>query len=114
MYLSRLILNPADRTLRRELADVAAVHRPVMTGFGPLSGAARVQHGVLWRLDADAGQAPRLLIQSNLRPDWRALPGTHLLRIDDEVPNPAVKDLTGAWAAIANGTELVFRLRANA
>src|SRR5689334_12585787 len=99
MYPSRLTLNPADRALGRGLADVAAVHGLVMTGFGPPSGATRVTHGVLSRLDADAGQAPRLLVQSNLRPDCRVMPGTHLLRIDDEVPNPAVKDdLTGAWA----------------
>ncbi|MBX5446264.1 type I-E CRISPR-associated protein Cas6/Cse3/CasE, partial [Sphaerobacter sp.] len=33
MYLSRLILNPRSRDVRRDLADCQQLHRSVMSGF---------------------------------------------------------------------------------
>ncbi len=33
MYLSRLILNPRSRAVRRDLADCHSMHRTVMSGF---------------------------------------------------------------------------------
>ena len=53
MYLSRLILNPRSRAVRRELADCQELHRTIMAGFPdvPSDGDARSQLGVLYRLD---------------------------------------------------------------
>ncbi|MER3437012.1 MAG: type I-E CRISPR-associated protein Cas6/Cse3/CasE, partial [Chloroflexota bacterium] len=38
LYLSRLILNPRNREVRRDLADCQRLHQRIMTGFPGAAG----------------------------------------------------------------------------
>ena len=121
MYLSRLILNsdihdPRCRDVRRDLADCQALHHLVMAAFPVADDGrrAREQFGVLYR----AEEHPRtgvtqLLVQSAHEPDWSRLPVGYLADTRGEADNPACRAIDHAWAAIADGMPLVFRLRAN-
>ena len=115
MYLSRLALDPQDRDVRRDLADVHRMHRTVMSAFPPVAepGRARAELAVLHRLDAN----PRtgtivLLVQSRVRPDWDHLPEGYLAAAGPW-DNPATKSVAAAMAALRQGQTLRFRLRAN-
>ncbi len=115
MYLSRLILNPRSREVRRDLGDAQALHKTVMRALPPADGrphSARAVHGVLFRAEVD-GRAGRvvLLVQSRIPPDWSVLVSGYLLEGVGE--NPATKDIAQAWAAIRDGLTLRFRLRVN-
>jgi CRISPR system Cascade subunit CasE len=111
VYLSRLILNPRNRRVQKEIADPYQMHRSLMRAFPDdlQPGAERV----LFRLESH----PRtggltLLVQSLTLPDWSWLgePGArgYLLPVDE--PNPAVKSF---GIRLAPGQVLAFRLRAN-
>lgn len=111
MYLSRLILNPRNRRVQREVADPYQMHRSLMRAF-PDDLAPEAER-VLFRLEV----RPRtdgllLLVQSWSLPDWSWLaePNArdYLLPVDES--NPAVKpfDLN-----LSSGQVLAFRLRAN-
>ena len=115
MYLSRLILNPRSRQVRRDLQMPYEMHRTIMRAFGPKDA----EPGrVLWRVD----QEPRenritLYVQSAAVPDWRPLCGTHpdyCLDAEaagvDHNPSPPA-DLSGLQ--LKTGQVLAFRLRAN-
>lgn len=109
LYLSRLTLNPRDRRVQRELADCQALHRRVMTGFpGDAERGPRERYGVLYRVDSQlrAGRIT-LLVQSEMAPDWSALPQGYLTR------PPEVKPIEDAYAQLTTGADVVFRLRAN-
>jgi CRISPR system Cascade subunit CasE len=114
MYLSRLMLNPRDRTVQREIANVYELHRTLMAAFpDDLPSDERV----LFRVETDPRTGvPTLLVQSHTQPDWRYLEtrGTYLLPASQWPPqiftNPAVKSFTLDLAA---GQTLAFRLRAN-
>lgn len=115
-YLSRLILDPRSHDVRRDLADCQALHHRVMTAFpaAGASGRAREQFGVLYR----AEEHPRtgvvqLLVQSAHEPDWSRLPARYLEDTHGEADNPACRAVDDAWAAIDDGMQLIFRLRAN-
>lgn len=119
LYLSRLLLDPRSRAVRRDLADCHALHRTVMSGFPDLDPdpdrgggeAARARLGVLHRLDADPrGGAPALLVQSRAAPDWSGLPADYLLAAAE---NPARKPIGPLYAGLREGALLRFRLRAN-
>jgi len=111
MYLSRLILNPRNRRVQREVADPYQMHRSIMRAFPDEleAGAERV----LFRLEAQPHtRTLAVLIQSLTLPDWSWLaePGArgYLLPVDE--PNPAVKSFD---IRPAPGQLLAFRLRAN-
>jgi CRISPR system Cascade subunit CasE len=111
MYLSRLILNPHNRRVQKEIAAPYEMHRSLMRAFPDDldEGAERV----LFRLDAHPRTgALILLVQSLNLPDWSWLaePGArgYLLPVND--PNPAVKPFD---PNLAPGQVLAFRLRAN-
>ena len=91
MYLSRLVLNPRSRVVRRDLADCQSLHRTVLSAF-PVTGdgvGARAEFGVLHRLEPSRfGTAPALLVQSAEAPDWSRLPPEYLA--------PAVSDTVAA------------------
>lgn len=109
MFLSRLLLDPRDRTCRRDLADLQALHRRVMAAFpGGASRDGRAAHGVLWRVEP-AGRLGRLmlLVQSATPPDWSRLPDGYLATPEE------VKQIDEALAAIRVGSRLQFRLVAN-
>lgn len=111
MYLSRLILNPRNRRVQKEIANPYEMHRSVMRAFpGDLTdGSERV----LFRLESQpcAGSLT-LLVQSWTLPDWSWLADSgargYLLPVGE--PNPAIKSFDLSLTA---GQALAFRLRAN-
>lgn len=114
LYLSRLVLDPRSRAVRRDLADCHALHRTVMAGFPDHADpAARAVLGVLHRLDpAPRGGPPTLLVQAAVPPDWARLPAADYLAVPHD-PAWDTKPLDAAHAAIRAGDRLRFRLRAN-
>lgn len=111
MYLSRLILNPRNRCVQKEIAAPYQMHRSLMCAFP--DNLAKGAERVLFRLEAHPRTgALILLVQSLTLPDWSWLAEPeargYLLPVDE--PNPAVKpfDLN-----LAPGQVLAFRLRAN-
>lgn len=114
MYLSRLILNPRHRAVWRDLSDVHAMHRTVMSGFPNVAaeGDARGRLGVLYRLETHARTGePTLLVQSAIAPNWQQLPAGYLL--DDGRPNPDCKEVGPIFDRLQAGMALTFRLHAN-
>lgn len=110
MFLSRLILNPQSREVRRDLADCQELHRTVLTAFPAVERGAGARGRVLHRLDVQPRTgATMLLVQSQVRPDWSRLPPGYLLTTPD-----TPKDLAAAYSTITPGIRLRFRLRANA
>lgn len=116
MYLSRLILNPRNRKVRRDLSDCQELHRTVLSGFPDMheNGInARHKFGVLHRLDIHpVSGAIVLLVQSIAKPDWSSLPEGYLLG-DIGTENPACKEISELYGCIKDGDILAFRLRAN-
>ena len=117
MYLSRLILNPRSRAVRRDVADCQAMHRTVLAAFPAATGtgeAARRAFGVLYRLDGDRRTGRLVLyVQSRVAPDWTRLPADYLLPPSDGLPNPACKAVDEQYARLRAGDVLAFRLCAN-
>lgn len=114
MYLSRLTLNPRSKAVRRDLADVQALHRTLMAAFPGIQGAdsARRAAGLLHRVELHPRTgSPVLLVQSLDRPDWRALAADYLDR--GEAENPGCKEIADAYAALQSDQVLRFRLRCN-
>lgn len=111
MYLSRLILNPRNRRVQKEVADPYQMHRSLMKAFP--DDLAPNEERVLFRLETQPRTgALTLLVQSLTLPDWSWLaePNArgYLLPVDE--PNPAVKSFD---LNLASGQVLAFRLRAN-
>ncbi len=117
MLLSRILLNPRNRLVYRDLADCADMHRRVLSMFPEVEGrdtGARAALGVLYREEwHDATGLPQMLIQSKEAPCWDRLPAGFLADECGEVENPASKPVDGVYAQIAQGMELAFRLVAN-
>ena len=117
MYLSRLILNPRNRRVQREIADPYQMHRSLMRSFPDALD--RERDRVLFRVETDPRTGvPVVLMQSTLKPRWDWLDddgargyllAEHLLPPGVE-ENPATKSFDLNLAA---GQVLAFRLRAN-
>jgi len=109
MHLSRLLLDPRHREVRRAIDDLQAMHRAVMAAFADVDGGdARARHGVLWRLEPEPrGGPPVLLVQSAAAPDWARLPDGFL------AARAAVRPIDSALETLAPGLRLRFRLVAN-
>lgn len=110
MYLSRLVLNPRNRRVQKELAAPYEMHRTLSRCFEPALTISTERF--LFRVDQGCDGIAKLLLQSLTEPDWSWLqdPGarSYLLSIDTE--NPACKCVDLQLAA---GQVLAFRLRAN-
>jgi CRISPR system Cascade subunit CasE len=111
MYLSRLILDPHNRRVQKEIADRYQLHRTVMNAFH--DDLDDDEERVLFRVEASQrGRDLALLVQSWTMPDWTWLaePGArgYLLAVSE--PNPAVKQFE---LDLTHGQRLAFRLRAN-
>ncbi|MCW5968617.1 MAG: type I-E CRISPR-associated protein Cas6/Cse3/CasE [Blastocatellales bacterium] len=111
MFLSRLILNPRNRAVRRDLADCHNLHRTLLSAFpNSESTAPRNEFGLLYRIETNT-RSGRIsaIVQSKLEPDWSGLNG-YLLDVEN---NPACKSVGAYYDALHSGQRLVFRLRAN-
>jgi CRISPR system Cascade subunit CasE len=116
MYLSRLIVDPRDRGVRRDLGDCQALHRTLLAAYPQEAdgNGARAAFGVLYRVET----VPRtgltaLLVQSSVKPAWERLPAGYLLSPTDGMENPAVKVIDQSLDGLREGMRLRFRLRAN-
>jgi len=117
MYLSRLILNPRNRRVQKEIAAPYQMHRSLMNGFP--DDLAEGDERVLFRLETHPRTGTLiLLVQSLTPPDWSWLEAPnargyllpqHLLP-PGVSRNPDVKDFD---LNLAPGQALAFRLRAN-
>jgi len=116
MYLSRLLLDPRSRAVRRDLADCQELHRTVMAAFPqfqPLAGSARERLGVLHRLEVDRRLNRLVLyVQSLEKPDWSHLAPGYLEERPD-LENPACKPVGEKYRGLKPGSVLAFRLQAN-
>lgn len=107
MYRSRLILNPRNHGVRRDLAQPHALHQTLMRAFP--DDLDKATDRVLYRLDQSRSSELRLLVQSHGVPDWTYLLNSgYLLPSDQE--NPAVKTVE---LQMQPNQRLIFRLRAN-
>lgn len=115
MYLTRLILNLRHRGVQYDLADCQRLHGRIMGAFpsAPDTQRAREHFGVLYRLEMLDEPTARLLVQSNLPPNWSALPVGYLAPAPDERGNPAVRPIASELERIQSGMRFRFRLRAN-
>lgn len=116
MYLSRLLLNPRQRAVQRDLGDLQAMHRTLMAAFPQVRDAApaRAELRVLYRLETDPNAGiPVILVQSGATPQWSALPSGYLDGAPSGRNNPDCKELDPLLAALKSGMSLRFRLRAN-
>ena len=96
MYLSRLILNPRNRRVQREIADPYQMHRSLMKAFP--DDLDQDAERVLFRLERPSRTGARhgglaLLVQSLNLPDWSWLaePGAQGYLLPLGEPNPAIK-----------------------
>jgi CRISPR system Cascade subunit CasE len=111
MYLSRLVLNPRDPRVRRDLANCQELHRTLLCAFPDgVAGdgvGARAQYGLLYRTEQDPRTGDvQVLVQSAVEPDWRRLPAAY-------ARSWACKEIGGVVEGVTVGTRLRFRLRAN-
>jgi CRISPR system Cascade subunit CasE len=123
MYLSRAFLNPTSSAVRADLADVASLHRKVMSMFPEAaSKSARKEFGVLHRLDDDTRRGRLvLLVQSVVAPNFTQLDAGYLLELGNDLDwggsgafaNPAVREVDEERARIRTGDRFAFRLLAN-
>lgn len=114
MYLSRLILDPRNRAVRRDLADCQAMHRTLLRAFPPIEGgpaAARSHYGVLYRIETVRSTGMiRVYVQSAIEPDWSRLPDGYLAPVPD---NPAWKPVDRLYERLTQGTVLSFSVKAS-
>lgn len=116
MYLSRLLLDPANRQVRAEIANRYQLHRTLTAQF---KRSTRNQIGLLYRLEPEdlyTYKPITLLVQTQIEPEWDALRNKGLLTHDAEVKvfdvhsqigsqyyfrlfaNPTIRRAKGEWA----------------
>lgn len=112
MFLSKLMLNPRSRAVRRDLADCQELHRTLLAAFPHIRAKApREEFGLLYRLEPVARSGlVTAIVQSAFEPNWGQLPSGYLLEAEN---NPACKPVSDGYAALCAGQRLAFRLRAN-
>ncbi|NLN84436.1 MAG: type I-E CRISPR-associated protein Cas6/Cse3/CasE [Firmicutes bacterium] len=105
MYLSQILLDPANRRVQSELSNRYELHRTLTAQF-PTNQ--RSDISLLYRLempDRQMYQPITLLVQTALEPDWSELAKTALL-----IDSPRVKTFNPDLPA---GARFYFRLVAN-
>ena len=107
MYLSRLILDPKSREVRRDLANCHEMHRTLLKGFPETPEGVsdpRNYFGVLFRVESDRRTGlPKVYVQSTFEPDWSKLPKNYLADMDD---NPVSKSVLHQYERLQAGTVL--------
>jgi len=116
IFLSRLLLDPRSKAVRRDLSDCREMHRTIMGAFPQLTTHdehARANLGVLHRIEASGrSDQVRLYVQSGVEPEWAHLhPG--YLAASGSMDNPACKPIGENYGRLVEGMRLRFRLRAN-
>jgi len=102
MYLSRLTFDLASAAARRDLSDAYETHRTLtrLVCDGPDAEPGKF----LWRQEqAESGDAPIVLMQSEVEPQFDRLPEGYLLQAATKEWEPVIPE----------GTLLTFRVRAN-
>ncbi|MFH1834217.1 MAG: type I-E CRISPR-associated protein Cas6/Cse3/CasE [bacterium] len=116
IFLSRLLLDPRSKAVRRDMADCQELHRTVMAAFpqvATLQQLPRASFRVLYRLEWSLrSERVKLYVQSKTQPDWTHLPPGHLTA-EDGLENPACKTIDESYRRLTEGMRLRFRLRAN-
>ena len=117
MYLSRLILNPRNRSVHRELANCYQLHRSILSAFPQKKnneGGARSQFKVLYRIEPRREtHIIQLLVQSKVEPDWSKMKENYILKDSNGNIKVEVKQIDGIYKNLTRGLKLRFRLLAN-
>lgn len=102
MWLTKLVLNPASKAARRDLANPYEMHRTLSKAVSrALEGG---EERLLWRLEPTRGlEPPVVLVQTLTEPDWSVLEEGYAQVFPPKPFHPALKP----------GQRLRFRLRAN-
>lgn len=106
MYLSRMVLNPSEMQVKRDLASPYELHRTIMRAFPtPLPEGERI----LFRVEniVDSGIS-FVLVQSQNQPEWEKITQVYSNYFSEP---PQIKSLQSLQ--VKNGDLLRFRLRAN-
>ncbi|MGC8876998.1 type I-E CRISPR-associated protein Cas6/Cse3/CasE [Thermus sp.] len=102
MWVSKLVLNPASRAARRDLANPYEMHRTLSKAVSEALGEGRER--LLWRLEPARGlEPPVVLVQTLTEPDWGVLEEGYAEVFPPKPFEPALRP----------GQRLRFRLRAN-
>lgn len=105
-WLTRIALDLRHSAARRDLSDITAMHRRVMSLVpDDLGEQARHRAGVLFRLDYTVA-GPVLLIQTALPPDPSRLP--------DGYGTVDTRDISPLLKALTSGMAVHYRIAANA
>ncbi|MCI0412698.1 type I-E CRISPR-associated protein Cas6/Cse3/CasE [bacterium] len=118
LFLSRLILNPLNRQVRRDLGNCQELHRTILSAFPQKdngAGGARSQFGILYRIEMsrEHSRPATLLVQSTVKPDWSRLVDGYLQDTYGDFENPACKAIGHRYQELRAGAAFAFRLRAN-
>jgi len=110
MYLSKLVLNPRNNKVRKDVANCQQFHRTIMSAFPSIEEKeARQKMEILFRLESNYknnGQYTAL-VQSHVVPDWSKLPDRYLLE------KGQTKHLDDEFLGISEGDIFAFRIRVN-
>lgn len=115
MYLSQLELNRLDRCVLRDIASPQEMHRTLWRAFPDEAdgGPGRILYR-LEPLDAESGEHPVVLVQSERQPDWSALaPGYLHSQRTTAVQYLAEPDSSSDAIVFRPGQQFGFRLVAN-
>lgn len=118
MYLSKLLLNPRSRAIRRDEANPYEMHSSLCYAFqkadeptpadnrDPSEG--KTVHKFLWRLEPSTKGASILLVQSETEPQWDTFAERNADYFSHEVETKRLP-----LEHLTEGQHLRFRLRAN-
>ncbi|MGI8550850.1 MAG: type I-E CRISPR-associated protein Cas6/Cse3/CasE [Dehalococcoidia bacterium] len=109
MYLSRLMLDPRTRQVRRDLADCQDLHRTLLSAWPQVDGplGVRAECGLLYRVERyPRANEVSIFVQTRDVPDWRRLPDGYVICHE-------MKQVDAAYQGLRPGMRLRFRLRAN-
>lgn len=114
-WLTRLVLNPAQRQVHYDLGNAASLHRRVMKLVPDhLGDRPRAQAGVLFRLEPDTSSitdsgpgAPVVLVQTRIPPDTSRLPAGYTRQVQ-------TREMRGMLGALRPGLPVRYRILGNA
>lgn len=113
MYLSRAYLNTENSQVIHDLGDIYELHIMVSSLFPTIKTkkSFRKEYNVLYRIDANKDQeAPFLLIQSKIVPEWDQLLEKFPLYFKGP---PESKEMSSFLDQLKERQQCIFRLKAN-